>query len=147
MSEGDGMASRKFEVKATKEGDKISGKPKKITLDRMRRFSGHLDGGKNIHTNEKMANEAGLPGPIAQGMMSYGYILETILTTFGDKWLKGGELNVSFLHYVLPGDTVTAKILVRRKEATDSGSKITLEVWCENQRKEKIVAGTATGIV
>jgi acyl dehydratase len=141
------MASREFEAKGIKEGEKISGRPKKITLDRMRKFSGHLDGGENIHTNEEMANEAGLPGPIAQGMMSYGYILETILTTFGDKWLKGGELEVSFLRYVLPGDTVTAKILVRRKEVTDSGSKITLEVWCENQRKEKIVAGTATGIV
>jgi acyl dehydratase len=141
------MATREFEVKAIKEGDKISGRPKKITLDPMRKFSGHLDGGENIHTNEKMANEAGLPGPIAQGMMSYGYILETILTTFGDKWLKGGELEVSFLRYVLPGDTVTAKILVRQKEATDSGSKITLEVWCENQQNEKVVAGTATTVI
>ena len=141
------MAGQEFEVQEIKEGDKISGRPKKITLDRMRKFSGHLDGGKNIHTNEEMAEEAGLPGPIAQGMMSYGYILETILATLGDKWLKGGELEVSFLRYVLPGDTVTAKILVRRKEATDSGLKITLDVWCENQRKEKIAAGTATGIV
>ncbi len=141
------MASREFEVKGIKEGDKISGRPKKITLDQMRKFSGHLDGGENIHTNEKMANKAGLPGPIAQGMMSYGYILETILTTFGDKWLKGGELEVSFLRYVLPGDTVTAKILVRQKEATDSGSKITLEVWCENQHNEKVVAGTVTAVI
>jgi len=141
------MASREFEVKGIKEGDKISGRPKKITLDRMRKFSGHLDGGENIHTNEKMANEVGLPGPIAQGMMSYGYILETIFATFGDKWLKGGQLEVSFLRYVLPGDTVTAKILVRQKEATDSGSKITLEVWCENQQNEKVVAGTATAVI
>jgi acyl dehydratase len=141
------MASQEFEVKGIREGEEISGRPKKITLDRMRKFSGHLDGGENIHTNEAMAEEAGLPGPIAQGMMSYGSILETILATFGDKWLKGGELEVSFLRYVLPGDTVTAKILVRQKEATDSGSKITLEVWCENQRKEKVVAGTARGIV
>jgi acyl dehydratase len=141
------MASREFEVKEIREGEKISGRPKKMTLDRMRKFSGHLDGGENIHTNGKMANEAGLPGPIAQGMMSYGYILETISTTFGDRWLKGGEIEVSFLRYVLPGDTVTAKILVRQKEATDSGSKITLEVWCENQRNEKVVAGTATAVI
>jgi acyl dehydratase len=141
------MASLEFEAKGIKEGEKISGKPKKITLDRMRKFSGHLDGGENIHTNGKMAHEAGLPGPIAQGMMSYGYILETIFATFGDKWLKGGVLEVSFLRYVLPGDTVTAKILVRQKEATDSGSKITLEVWCENQQNEKVVAGTATAVI
>jgi acyl dehydratase len=141
------MAGREFEAKGIKEGEGISGRPKKITLDRMRKFSGHLDGGKNIHTNEKMANEAGLPGPIAQGMMSYGYILETILATFGDKWLKGGGLEVSFLRHVLPGDTVTAKILVRQKEATDSGSKITLEVWCENQHHEKVIAGTATAVI
>lgn len=141
------MASWEFEVKGIKEGDKISGRPKEITLDRMRKFSGHLEGGENIHTNEKMANEAGLPGPIAQGMMSYGYILEMILTIFGDKWLKDGELEVSFLRYVLPGDVITAKGVIRSKEASDSGTKIMLEVWCENQRKEKVVAGTATGIV
>jgi len=141
------MVFEELKMQGIEEGYEISGKPKEITLNRMRKFSGHLEEGENIHTNEKMANESGLPGPIAQGMMSYGYILETILTTFGDKWLKGGELEVSFLRYVLPGDTVTAKIIVRRQEATDSGIKIILEVWCENQRKEKVVAGTATSIV
>jgi acyl dehydratase len=90
---------------------------------------------------------AGLPAPIAQGMMSYAYILEMILNAFGDRWLSGGELEVSFLRYVLPGDVITAKGVIRSKEASDSGAKIVLEVWCENQRKEKVVAGTATGIV
>ena len=77
-----------LKVKMVEEGYEISGKPKEITLDRMRKFSGHLDGGENIHTNEKMAKEAGLPGPIAQGMMSYGYILEMILNAFGDKMVE-----------------------------------------------------------
>jgi acyl dehydratase len=141
------MARVKSKVKMIEVGNEISGKYKEITLDRMCKFSGHLDGGKNIHTDGKMAKMAGLPAPIAQGMMSYAYILEMILNAFGDRWLSGGELEVSFLQYVLPGDTLIAKGVIRSKEASDSGAKIVLEVWCENQRKEKVVAGTATGIV
>jgi len=141
------MPFGELEVKRIKEGFEISGKPKEITLDRIRKFSGHLDGGENIHTNEKMAKEAGLPGLIAQGMMSYGYILEMIVNAFGERWLNSGELEVSFLRYVLPGDFITTKGVIRSKEASDTGTKIKLEVWCENQRNEKVVAGTATAIV
>lgn len=141
------MVFRELEVKRIKEGYEISGKPKEIALDRIRKFSGHLDGGENIHTNEKMAKEAGLPGLIAQGMMSYGYILEMIVNAFGERWLRGGELEVSFVRYVLPGDVLTTKGVIRSKEASDTGTKIKLEVWCENQRNEKVVAGTATAIV
>src|SRR4030043_270463 len=140
------MPFGELEVKRIKEGFEISGKPKEITLDRIRKFSGHLDGGENIHTNEKMAKEAGLPGLIAQGMMSYGYILEMIVNAFGERWLNSGELEVSFLRYVLPGDFITTKGVIRSKEASDTGTKIKLEVWCENQRNEKVVAGTATAI-
>jgi acyl dehydratase len=141
------MVFGELEVRRIEEGYKISGRPKEISLDRMRKFSGHLDGGENIHTNEKMAKEAGLPGVIAQGMMSYGYILEMIVNAFGDEFFSGGELEVSFIRYVLPGDTVTAKGRVNRREATNSGTKITLEVWCENQRNEKVAAGTATAVL
>ena len=141
------MESIKPDFSTIEEGDEISGTPKEMTLDLMQRFSGHLDGGVNIHTNEKMAIEAGLPEPIAQGMMSYGYILEMIITEFGHRWLNGGELQVAFLQYVFPGDTITAKGKVVRKETDSSGIKITLKVWCLNQRNEKVVAGSATGLI
>jgi len=141
------MVFEELKMQGIEEGYEISGKPKEITLNRMRKFSGHLEEGENIHTNEKMANESGLPGPIAQGMMSYGYILEMIVNAFGDEFFSGGELEVSFVRYVLPGDTVTAKGRVHRREATHSGTKITLEVWCENQHNEKVTGGTATALL
>ncbi len=141
------MICGKLNIELLEEGCKFSGRPKEITLERIRKFSGHLYGGENIHTNEKMAKEAGLPGPIAQGMMSYGYILEMMLNAFGERCLKGGELEVSFLRYVLSGDTITAKGIVHRMGATDSCTKIILEVWCENQRHEKVAAGTATAVL
>ena len=62
--------------------------PKKITLNQMRRFSGHIDGGDSFHTSERLALAAGFPAPLAQGMMSFAYILEMILSNYGDKWLK-----------------------------------------------------------
>jgi len=128
-------------------GYEILGKSKEITLERMRKFSGHLDGGENIHTNERIARDAGLPGPIAQGMMSYGYILEMIVDAFGDGFLSRGELEISFIRYVLPGDRITAKGIVRSRETMDSKTKITLDVWCENQNNDKVAVGQAIYVI
>ena len=60
----------------------ICGVPKKMTLDRMRKFSGHVEGGENFHTNETIARRAGFLAPIAQGLMSCAYILEMISSPF-----------------------------------------------------------------
>jgi acyl dehydratase len=79
--------------------------------------------------------------------MSYAYILDMIITEFGHRWLNGGELQVAFLHYVLPGDTITPEGMVISKETDNSSTRITLEVWCHNQRNEKVAAGSATGVI
>jgi acyl dehydratase len=140
---GENTPSRKSNPGAGVENCDVFGKPKKITLELMRKFSGHLGGGENVHTSEKAAKEYGLPGPIAQGMMSYGYFLEIIVNAYGAKWLRGGELEAKFTRYVAPGDTISAKGILRPGETDRLGSKIVLDVWCENQHKEKVAVGTA----
>ena len=121
--------------------------PKEITLSKMRKFSGHIDGGDNFHTSEKIARSAGFPAPLAQGMMSYAYILEMILKNFGDKWLYGGSLEVKFIRQVYSGDTVTAFGRVSDQERNGPSHRITLEIWCENQRGEHTAIGVATGFI
>ena len=123
----------------------ICGVPKKMTLDRMRKFSGHVEGGENFHTNETIARRAGFLAPIAQGLMSCAYILEMILSNFGDRWLYGGNLEVKYLRYVYPGDTISAYGIVRNEEKAGSTDKITIVAWCENQRNEKAAVGMAIG--
>ena len=118
---------------------------KVVTLDKMRKFSAWH--GKTIHVDEELALQVGLPGPIAEGLMSYAYLMEVMLSFFGESWLRGGVLSVNFLGYVLPGDTITARAVVMSRETEESRDRIGLQVWCENQRGEKVVAGTANGFL
>lgn len=129
----------------TEMGHEISSMPKAITLERMRLFSGWPM--RNIHTDEDIAKMAGLPGPVAQGPMSVAYISEMLTGFFGESWLKGGKLSVSFIGMVQPRDTITAKGIIREKVAEGEAVRLVLEVWCQNQRGEKVTVGTASGLV
>jgi hypothetical protein len=59
--------------------------------------------------------------------------------------LYGGNVEVKYLRYVYPGDTISAYGIVRNEEKAGSANKITVEAWCENQRSEKAAVGMAIG--
>lgn len=126
-------------------GQELPPLKKEITLNWMRLFSGWSN--RNIHTDWEYAEKAGFPAPIAQGLMSHAYLSEMLTNFFGESWLKGGKLSIAFLHYTLPGNTITAKGVITNKKTDGSAVRFEIEVWCENQSGQKTVAGTATALV
>ena len=124
------------------EGYQVSSSPRIVTLERMRDFSEWPT--KSIHTDEETAKESGLPGPVAQGMMSYGYLSSLLIGLFGEDWFRRGKMSVSFIRMVQPGDTIIANATIRTREVDPAGLRLSLDVWCENQRGEKVTVGTAT---
>ena len=132
--------------KETKVGCEISPVTKEITLEKMRLYSGWPEK-KNIHTDFEAAKRAGLPGPIAQGLMSAANISEMLTRFFGEGWMREGKLSVSFINIVQPGDTVTAKGTVKDKLEEGPQVRLVLDVWCENQHGVKVTVGTASGLV
>ena len=44
-------------------------------------------------------------------------------------------------------DKITTNGIVREKVTKDDAVKLILDVWCENQHGERVVLGTATGLV
>jgi hypothetical protein len=98
---------------------------------------------RNIHTDAAEARERGLPGPIASGQMSFAYLHELLARQFGDDFLWGGHLSVTFVKPVAAGDTVTAHGLVKERQAEGRRTRFIIEVWLENQRGEKTAAGEA----
>ena len=126
------------------EGHTVAGRPRSVTLERMRGFSGWPT--KNIHTDEEVARASGLPGPIASGTMYEAYLVELMIDLFGEEWLKHGKMELAFTRIVEPDDTITAKGTVQSREPTDAGRRVTLDVWCENQRGEPVAIGTASGL-
>ena len=115
---------------------------KEITLEKMRAYSGWPR--RNIHTDDEVARQAGLPRAICQGTQHLTYLSEVLKRFFGENWVRGGKLTVTFIGLVMPGDVVTPRAIVREKVTEGDSGRLNLEVWVENQRGEKVVVGAAS---
>ncbi|MFC1940280.1 MaoC family dehydratase [Chloroflexota bacterium] len=140
-------------TKETKQEETFAGKPKKVSWERLWTFSGgpfKLTGWpkSNTHTDPEVAKRRGLPtSGAASGTQFHGYAVQLMIALFGVEWLSHGMTDVKFIGIVDAGDTVVAKAMVTSKEAQDGATKFTLDVYCENQRGEKVLVGLATGLI
>ncbi len=116
---------------------------KSITLEKMARYTGA--GSSGIHSDEDVARQQGLGGALAQGGQLVGYLNEMMFRTLGPGYISGGEISVTFIHPVRPGDTVTTRGVQKESKTEDGRSRIEFEVWLENQKGEKCTVGTAAG--
>jgi acyl dehydratase len=96
-----------------------------------------------IHT-DNYAKKFGMRGALVGGSTLLSYVLEMLYDYFGQNWLTLGRIKVNFIGGgAINGDVVTAHGTIRQKEAQENGTQVTLDVWLENQKNEKIVVGEA----
>jgi len=138
--------------KDTKEGTVFSGKPKKVSWERLWTFSGGpftLTGWprKNIHTDLEFARNCGLPSVAASATQYQGYLAELMIDIFGPEWLSHGTMSVKFIKIVDAGDVIVTRADVKSKEPVNGATRFILDAYGENQRKEKVLVGLAAGIV
>ena len=101
---------------------------------------------KSIHTDAEWAKKKGFAAPLAQGLMSTAYVSQMMVDFLGEGFVRGGRINASFIKPVLAGDTLTMHGAVKSKEAEGAHTRVTVEFWCESQRGEKTMVGTASGL-
>ena len=101
---------------------------------------------KSIHTDADWAREKGFRAPLAQAMMSTAYVSELMTRFLGAGFVKGGTLSMVFIKPVYAGDRLTVRGMVKDKRREDGATRVSVEVWCENQHGEKTAVGTATGL-
>lgn len=95
-----------------------------------------------IHTDVETAREVGLDGVIAHGMLSMGFIGQFLTDHVGPGNVK--KLKVRFNAMVRLEDVLTCRGVVRSVEPVDERrTLVTLEVWAENQKGEKVTSGEA----
>jgi len=139
-------------TKETPVGFEVTGNLKTVSQERVFAFSGGSPKGndwpkKNIHTDLGFAMSCGLPTRAASGAMFEGYLTELMIDLFGEDWLMGGKMNLTFIAIVDAGDTLLPKAAVQSKQEEDSRVRFTLDVWCENQHSKKVVVGNALATV
>ena len=99
-----------------------------------------------IHTDD-YAKEFGMRGALIGGSTLLSYVLEMLFNYFGEKWLYHGKIKVSYIGGgAINGDVVTAHGLVKAIEPENGNTRLTLEVWMENEKQAKIVVGEASCI-
>ena len=100
---------------------------------------------RSIHTDEAWAHAKGFRTTLAQGMMSTAYVSQMMIRLLGAGFVRGGTLSMAFIAPVHAGDRLTVHGVIREKRAEGTGTRVVVEVWCENQLGEKTAVGTATG--
>jgi acyl dehydratase len=118
---------------------------KHMTIERMSRPL--MAGGNPIHYDPAFAKNAGLPAPIATGVMSSAFLSEMLTKAFGIDWMRSGSIDAKFIRPLYAGDMLTVCGRVTRKSETSTGVRISLDIWCETQRGEPVTVGTASVVV
>ena len=133
-----------------KPGQQIPSVTKAVTQDTINRFEdcGILDR-QNIHNNPELAQQRlGTAYPIASGRMSVAFAAESLRRFFGPEVFNHtGSVNLKFLRPVKGGDTITVHGSVVHQEETTEGTLVSVDIYCENQDRNRTAIGMGTAVV
>lgn len=135
----DGTVTREIEV-----GYELPVLQKQLDLVKSRLYSLPTE---SFHTHHELAQLIGFGSAVPQGIMSYGYMSELCTRFFGESWVYGGTLNVSFVGILRTDHLLTIRGTVKEKVNEGSKTKLVLDLSVENQHGEKVALGTASGLV
>ena len=113
-----------------------------IAQIQLTRYAGASGDFNPIHQDDEFARAAGMGGVFAHGMLSMGFVAQSVTD-----WLGAGtvrKLGVRFSALVRLKDVITCTGRVLGTNEKNGERLVELEVWAENQRGEKVVTGRAT---
>jgi acyl dehydratase len=64
----------------------------------------------NFHADPGVARDLGFPALVAQGMQVAGPAYGLLLDEWGEEWLAGGVIELTFVGMVVAGETVEARV-------------------------------------
>ena len=143
----DPTAFRPMRVTASRDlpvGFELEPVRKVVTLDKSRIYQG-WPAVRNRHTDYGAAQATGLREPNVNGGQTAEYLGELFIKFFGSGFL-GGRLSISFIGTVGLGEEVTARGVVKERVAEGDRVRLTLDVWVEDGRGDKVLVGTASGL-
>ena len=129
--------------------------PRPMTRERMRWYvdiqeTVQADTGRivtqppTIHDDDAYAKKNGLPGIIADGMISTNWILGLLVDVFGPEAAGKGRLRTKYIAPVYEDQVITACGRVRSAHRDDRGGSVyEIDVWCEDDTGLKVTVGEA----
>src|SRR5712664_17044 len=102
---------------------------------------------RSIHTDPSWAHAKGFRTCLAQGLMSTAYVSEMMTRLLGAGFVKGGTMSMAFVQPVFAGDRLSVHGVVKERRPERGGTRVVVEVWCENQHGQKTAVGEASGLI
>ncbi|MEC8858311.1 MAG: MaoC family dehydratase [Chloroflexota bacterium] len=104
---------------------------------------------ENIHNNPELAaKRLGTTYTLASGRMSITFAAESMRKFFGPEVFNHtGTVNLKFLRPVKAGDTITVTGAVSGTEEGDLGTKVSVDLFCDNQDGNRTAVGIGTAVV
>ena len=140
-------------------GSELRSAPREMTRERMRWYvdaqpTVAADNGRiqtqepTIHDDDEYARKQGLPGIIADGMISTNWIMGLLLDTFGTDFARKGKLRTKYIAPIYENQVVISCARVTAVEkAADGATEYRLDVWSEDDTAKKLTVGEATAYV
>ncbi len=117
---------------------------RRFTQDMVNRY-GRVNEDRNlIHYDADAARRAGFSRPVVHGALVAALMSEACRDYFGWRWLDAGRLKVAFIKPVLVEQAVFTGAQVLDRTQEPGGARIKLDVWCQNEAGERVLAGEAS---
>lgn len=127
-------------------GDALPKRTHEVDWEDILKFNRYVTGGvdtKNIHTDDEVARKAGLPRAVATGRHPVSFITELMVDHLGFGFITGGEVDVSFVKPIFPGDVLTLKAVLKEKTLDQGATHYLFDVSLTNQDGAAVTVGTA----
>lgn len=136
-------------------GTEVRLAPRPMTRERMRWYvdiqeTVQVDDGRihtqppTIHDDEDYARKQGLRGIISDGMITTNWIHGLLIDMFGPAACGPGRLQTKYIRPIFENDIVITCARVERVNCDAQGRIVNeLEVWCEDDRGNKLTVGQA----
>ena len=92
-----------------------------------------------------MARKAGLPRALATGRHPVSFITELMVDYLGMGFITSGEIDVSFVKPIFPGDVLTLMAVLREKSPDEGAMCYLFDVSLVNQDGAAVTIGIAGG--
>lgn len=126
---------------ATPVGTALRALTKQVRQAQMSVFTGIEFHKQGIHTNLKIAKQAGLRDCIAQGMMESCWVSQYLASLFGERFLSTGRHFSTYLTPIYPKDIVTMEGVVTSREPGKGETRVEVEYWLTNQSGQTTAVG------
>lgn len=129
--------------------------PRRMTRERMRWYVDLLPtvraddgfihrGAGTIHDDDEYAKSQGLPGIIADGMVSTNWLSGLMFDAFGKDFMTKGKLRTRYVAPILEDQVVICVARCTFRNVNEDGTtEYRFEIWCEDDTQKKLTVGEA----